>query len=310
MRITACLRGSLLALLPLFGGCVYTCHRTVPSVDVTLAQVGRPMAWQDDEHAFVFRQRAVTTYQRAGVYPVGFRFFSGWMTPLEPVAHLPTFLLELPFAWESTRQFDVSVVARLPRAEAVALRPMPYYDLPAAERHGGRIARAFADPRFVAYRRTFEKEVDFEKGDAALAAGTGTYAPEQRYLRTYERWLADHVPLLAWEDYDGGENLLLRREKGLDHYRDLKLVRSYDVTLPYDALLDTLDGENVFIFFRGWAENRYFDAIPTSRKGSGIVSVLNLATGDRKDYGRFGDIPEAAELAKGLEIRVTEVREK
>lgn len=303
MRVLASLRLAALVLLPLCGGCVFTTYRTSPSGEAIL-QTGRPMAYRAADRAYAFSQRAVVRYQRAAIYPVGFHFFSGWMSPLEPVARLPTLPLELPLSWSSETPFDVVVLARAPHGASVELRPMPYYDLDLSERHGGRIARAFAHPMFDAYRRIFADEIDFTRGDAALHASGADYAPERRYLRTYEYWLADHVPVLAWVGRDGSENLLLRRANGLDHYRDLKLARSLKVDLPYDALFDTLDGENVFILFRGWSENRYFDAIPTSAKGSCIVSVLNLATGERRDFGRFDDTPEAKDLPEGLEIRI------
>lgn len=309
MRTSFYLRLASLALLPLFGGCIYTCHRTCPSRQ-SVETVGRPMQWSDSDKAFVFRQRAETTYQRSAVYPVGFHFLSGWMEPLEPIPRLPTLLLELPFAWTTQRTFDITVLDRTPRAAAVTLREMPYYNLALSDRYGDTIARSFAHPMFGAYRRIFEKEIDFEKGDEALAAKKGSYSAKDLYLRTYERWLSEHVPVLAWQDYEGGENLLLRRPEGLDHYRDLKLVQSIKMEVPYDALFDTIDGENVYILFRGWAENRYFDAIQTSSKGSCIVMVLNLTTGACRDYGRFGDIPEAVDLPRGLLIRIEELKEK
>ncbi|MGN0854327.1 MAG: hypothetical protein ACI4R9_02265 [Kiritimatiellia bacterium] len=302
MNLSFHLRLALLAMPSLFGGCIYTCHRTYP---VKAAETsGRPMAWNAADKAFAFHHVTETHYRRTAVYPVGFRFFHGWMAPLEFIPRLPTLLLELPFSWEARTRYDVTVMDHTPQTEAVLLRPMPYYAQPIAARHGEGIARSFAHSMFGAYRRIFEKEIDFEKGDMALAAGADDSLATGLYRRTYERWLAEHVPVLAWQDRQGGENLLLRRPEGLDHYRDLRLVRTIKMDLPYDALFDTIDGENVYILFRGWAENRYFDAISTIRKGSCIVQLLDLATGTCRAYGEFGDVPEAGELPQGLSIRI------
>lgn len=303
MNLKFCSQLILFALLPFAGGCIYTTHRTYPvkqAVEVT----GRPLAWRAEDQAFVFQHVAETRYQRAAVYPVGFHFFHGWMAPLEIIPRLPTLLLELPLSWDACTQYDITVMDHTPQDAAVTLRPMPYYAAPLADRYGESIAQSFADPMFGAYRRIFEKEIDFEKGDATLRGGADEKFAKGLYRRTYERWLSEHVPVLAWQDYDGGENLLLRRPEGLDHYRNLKLVKTIKLELPYDALFDTIDGENVYILFRGWAENHYFDAIPTSRKGSCIVKVLNLATGECEEYGKFGDVPEAGELPRGLSIRI------
>lgn len=297
------LRAAALALLLPFAGCVYTCHRTVVQGGAA-EQIGRPMRWSAEDRAFVMRQRANTVYRRTSVYPIDFRYFGDKMSVCETLVRIPTWLLEMPGAWHTELLYDIDILDRTPRASAVRVRDLPYYGLPRAERYGERIDRTFADPMFNAYRRLFADEIDFAKGDAALAAEKGAYSPRHTYLRTYERWLADHVPVLAWVDDDGGENLLLRRERGLDHYRDLKLVRTVEGAFALDAAYDTLDGENIYILSRGWAENRYFDGIPTSRKGSSIVSVLNLASGKIASYGRYGDVPQAGSLPDGLDIRI------
>ena len=304
MRLSTCFtRLAALALLLPFAGCIYTSHKTVVQGGAA-EQTGRPMRWSAADRAFVMHQRANTVYRRTSVYPIDFRYFGDKMAVCETLVRIPTWLLEMPGAWHTEFLFDIDILDRTPRAAAVQVRDLPYYGLPRAERYGDRIDHTFADPMFIAYRRLFADEIDFARGDAALAAENGSYSPQRRYLRTYERWRADHVPVLAWVDDDGGENLLLRRGRGLDHYRDLKLVRTIEGSFAPDAAYDTLDGENIYIFSRGWAENNYFDGIPTSRKGSSIVSVLNLASGKIAQYGRYGDVPEAGKLPDGLEIRI------